>query len=73
MKPPAKCLWCESERIQTGKLMAMGGQTVFRPDKVKFWTLSEGSVPVMARVCMDCGYIDLYASVKKLGKVADEF
>jgi predicted nucleic-acid-binding Zn-ribbon protein len=72
MKKPLKCLWCESERIEDGKLMAMGGQVVFRPENVKFWTLSEGSVQVMARVCMDCGYIDLYASPKKLGKVVDE-
>jgi hypothetical protein len=53
--------------------MSMGGKTVFRPDRVKFWTLAEGSVPVLARVCMDCGYIDLYASPKKLQKLVDEF
>ena len=72
MKKPEKCLWCESERFEEGKLMAMGGQTVFRPNRVKFWTLSEGVVPIMARVCLDCGYVDLYASPKKLAKLVDE-
>ncbi len=73
MDKPTKCLWCESERIESGKLMAMGGETVFRPDNMKFWTLSQGAVPVLARVCMDCGYVDLYASPNKLKKIVEEF
>ncbi|MCU0722115.1 MAG: hypothetical protein MUC63_00605 [Planctomycetes bacterium] len=73
MSRPTKCLWCESEKIIEGKLMAMGGQTVFRPDKVKFFTLAESAVPVLARVCADCGYVDLYASPRHLKKVIAEF
>ena len=73
MEKPTKCLWCESERIVEGKLMAMGGQAVFRPSNVKFFALAESAVPVLARVCMDCGYMDLYASPKHLGKVVKEF
>jgi predicted nucleic-acid-binding Zn-ribbon protein len=73
MKQPMKCLWCESERIESGKIMAMGGTAVFRPNNVKFWTLSEGAVPLEARVCLECGYVDIYASPKKLKKIVDEF
>lgn len=72
MKRPAKCLWCESDRLEEGKIIATGGQAVFRPDRVKFWTLSEGSVPVLARVCLDCGAVDLFCSPKRLEKVVDE-
>lgn len=73
MDKPRKCLWCESERIEEGKLMALGGQVVFRPRNLKFWTLSEGSAPVVVRVCMDCGYLDLFASPGRLDKVVEEF
>ena len=41
----------------------------FKAKKARFWTLAENMVEVRARVCVDCGYIDLYADPAKLKKL----
>jgi len=41
----------------------------FKAKKAKFWTFSENMVALRARVCVDCGYVDLYADTSKLKKL----
>ena len=35
----------------------------------RFWTFAENMVEVRARVCVDCGAVDLYADTKKLKRL----
>lgn len=63
-----ECLWCESTKLAEGRLSSTG-RVYFKADKARFWTLSENMVEVRARVCVDCGYIDLYADPAKLKKL----
>ena len=60
-----RCLWCESDKLEVGKL---AGAT-FQPEKVRFFTLLTGEVELKARVCSECGYVDLYADTAKLKKI----
>ena len=41
----------------------------FKPAKTKFWSFDESMVEVRARVCVDCGYVDLYADTSKLKRL----
>jgi predicted nucleic-acid-binding Zn-ribbon protein len=63
-----ECLWCESRNLAEGRLSSTG-RVYFKAKKAKFWTLSENMVEVRARVCVDCGYVDLYADPVKLKKL----
>lgn len=64
----AKCLWCESDRLEDGKLEGTG-RTYFKPTKARFFVMATSEVEIRARVCVDCGYIDLYADTTKLKKL----
>ena len=63
-----ECLWCESKNLADGKLQT-SGLVYFKPAKTKFWTFDTSMVEVQARVCVDCGYIDLYADTSKLKRL----
>lgn len=63
-----RCLWCESERLEHGRLESTGRVT-FKADQAKFFVLATSDVELRARVCVDCGYIDLYADTAKLKKI----
>lgn len=63
-----ECLWCESTKLAEGRLSSTG-RVYFKAKKARFWTLSENMVEVRARVCVDCGYVDLYADPVKLKKL----
>jgi predicted nucleic-acid-binding Zn-ribbon protein len=63
-----ECLWCESTNLAEGRLSSTG-RVYFKAKKAKFWTLSENMVEIRARVCVDCGYVDLYADPAKLKKL----
>jgi Zn ribbon nucleic-acid-binding protein len=45
------------------------GRVYFKAKKAKFWSFAENMVEVRARVCVDCGYVDLYADTSKLKKL----
>lgn len=53
-----ECLWCESRKMADGTLTSTG-RVYFKAKKAKFWTFDENMVEVRARVCVDCGYVDL--------------
>ena len=69
--PREECLRGESRRMSDGTLSTTG-RVYFKADKARFWTFQENMVPVRARVCVDCGYIDLYADTSKLNKLVKE-
>lgn len=48
------------------------GRLYFRPDKTKFWTFQEGLVPIRARVCAACGYVQMHADTSKLTSLMPE-
>jgi ferredoxin-like protein FixX len=45
------------------------GRVYFKAKKARFWTFDENMVEVRARVCVECGYIDLYADTSKLKRL----
>lgn len=63
------CLWCEGEKLVEGRLQSTG-VIYFKPSETKFFVMADSLVGVQARVCSDCGYIDLYADTKKLKKIS---
>jgi len=64
----SECLWCESINLADGKLQSTG-LVYFKLAKTKFWSFDESMVEVRARVCVDCGYVDLYADTSKLKRL----
>jgi hypothetical protein len=66
-----ECLWCESGRMADGALSSKG-RVYFKARKARFWTFGENMVEVRARVCVDCGYVDLYADTSKLKRLVKE-
>ncbi|HYF00992.1 MAG TPA: hypothetical protein VEJ18_18865 [Planctomycetota bacterium] len=68
MTTPRECLWCESRNMAEGRIQGTG-RVYFAPANTRFWTLLDGLVDLKARVCVDCGYIDLYADTRKLKKL----
>ena len=66
-----ECLWCEGDRLVEGRLQSTG-RIYFRPLETKFFVLADSNVNIQARVCSDCGYIDLYADTTKLKKLTKE-
>jgi predicted nucleic-acid-binding Zn-ribbon protein len=68
--PRDECLWCESTRLAEGTLSSTGA-ICFKAKKARFWTFSENMVKLRARVCVDCGYVDLYADTSKLQKLVE--
>jgi predicted nucleic-acid-binding Zn-ribbon protein len=63
-----ECLWCEGRNIADGSLVSTG-KVYFKAKEAKFWVFAENMVEIQARVCVDCGYVDLYADTKKLKKL----
>ena len=66
--PRTECLWCESTRMADGHLSTTG-LVYFKADKTKFWVFAENMVELKARVCVECGYVDLYADTEKLKRL----
>ena len=63
-----ECLWCEGRNLADGVLSSTG-KVYLKARDAKFWVWAENAVEINARVCTDCGYIDLYADTAKLKKL----
>ena len=59
-----KCPKCGSENLDRGRLVNTYGNLGYKSDKQRF--LSSPVNDIEARVCIDCGYIELYLNVEKL-------
>jgi len=67
-----RCPACGHSFLVEGRVQGTG-RLYFKPDRTKFWTMTEAMVPVRAKVCPACGFIQLFADVERLRKLkADE-
>lgn len=62
----SKCLKCDSKGLENGKLV--GHNLHFRPDDLRFTTLKTG-ISISAKMCMNCGNIELFGDPKSLSKL----
>ncbi len=67
----ARCMACGHEVLVEGGMQSTG-QIYFRPEKTKFWTFLEAMVPLKAKVCTACGYIQIHADTDKLTRLMPE-
>jgi len=63
-----KCIACGHASLVSGTVQSTG-KVYFRPDKTRFFTLSEALVAVEARVCPQCGFVQTFADTSKLDKL----
>ena len=63
-----RCAACGHSVLVGGRMQGTG-RLYFRPDRTRFWTFQESLVPVVARVCAACGYIQLNADTEKLSRL----
>ena len=64
-----ECLKCKSSDVTGGKITVSRGALVFRPDDMKFWSLSlmgGTEVEQKAFACMNCGLVWSSTSPEKL-------
>ncbi len=63
-----RCAACGHSVLVEGRLESTG-RLYFRPEKTRFWVFAESLVPVRARVCTACGYIQVHADTSKLKRL----
>ena len=63
------CAACGHSGLAEGRVQG-AGRLYFKPDSTKFWTFKESLVPLKARVCPACGYVQLNADAEKLRTLA---
>jgi len=66
-----RCAACGHSVLVEGRLQGTG-RLYFHPEKTKFWTFQESMVPIRARVCTACGYIQTHADATKLSRLLPE-
>ena len=66
-----KCVSCGHTILIEGRVQGTG-RLYFRPDKTKFWVLSDSMTEVRAKVCAACGFVQMHADVEKLKKLKPE-
>lgn len=62
------CPVCHHDDVVVGKFRSTG-LNYFRPDKSKFWSLSDSNIKTMAVMCQKCGAITHFGDTKKLAKL----
>ncbi|MBN1808078.1 MAG: helix-turn-helix domain-containing protein [Planctomycetes bacterium] len=66
-----RCASCGHGTLVEGSVQGIG-RLYFRPEKSKFWTFEEALVPIHARVCTACGFIQMHADAAKLNRLVPE-
>jgi excisionase family DNA binding protein len=59
------CSLCGHEEVMPGRVQSTG-LIYFRPDKTKFWKLTDSNVKTQARMCTNCGHVLLFGDTSKL-------
>ena len=62
------CVVCGHGDLVDGHMQDIG-RLYFRPSRARFWVLREAIVPVRARVCIECGHVQLRADTRKLRRL----
>lgn len=63
-----RCAACGHSILVEGRVQGTG-RLYFRPDKTRFWTFEEAMVPILAKTCTACGYIQMHADTGKLTRL----
>ena len=63
-----RCAACGHSVMLEGRVQGTG-RLYFRPDKTRFWTFEEALVPIRAKTCAACGYIQMHADTGKLNRL----
>ncbi len=63
-----RCAACGHNVMVEGRVQG-AGRIYFHPEKTRFWTFQESLVPLRARVCTACGYVQIHADTDKLTKL----
>ena len=58
-----KCSRCGETEFEEGAVQS-AGTISFRPKGTKFLTMSPGNVSISARICMNCGLIELNGDIE---------
>jgi excisionase family DNA binding protein len=66
-----RCTACGHTVLVEGRIQT-AGRVYFKPEHTRFWTFQESMVPVVARVCTACGFIQLHADADKLNRLLPE-
>jgi excisionase family DNA binding protein len=67
-----RCASCGHGVLVPGRMQGTG-RLYFKPDKSRFWVLTDSLVGLTATVCAACGFVQLRADTRKLGRlVADQ-
>ena len=66
-----RCAACGHAVLIEGRVQGTG-RLYFRPDKTRFWTFEEAMVPIRAKTCPACGYIQMHAETSKLDSLRPE-
>ena len=67
----SKCSRCGGETVSGGLTQAKGlvENAKFHPDDAPFFSLVSSNIEVSARMCLDCGFIELWGDVDKARQV----
>lgn len=63
-----KCCRCSSKNMEAGMLKSTGGLS-FYPNKPKFMSWMTSKIGVTARMCLDCGSIEIAGDLNKARKL----
>ena len=66
-----RCAACGHGVLVEGRVQGTG-RLYFKPEKTKFWVLAESLVPLRAKACAGCGYIQIHADTAKLKRLKPE-
>ncbi len=64
----ARCAVCGHSHLVAGKLQSTG-YLYFKPAHTRFFTLSQSLVPVEARVCARCGFVQAFTDPERLDRL----
>lgn len=64
MSEENKCLRCDGTNLNSGSLQSTG-RVNFRARNTRFITARTGDIPVNAKICIDCGYVELVGDAVK--------
>ena len=69
MDSEKKCLRCGSTNLKPGAFQSTG-KIYFRAKDAKLVTVLTSGVPIDAKVCLDCGHVELIVDAEKVRSVA---
>lgn len=64
-----KCPKCDSEGFEIGVLQGFRA-AAFLPKSTKFLSLETSEIPTSARMCRNCGLIEIIGDVEKLTRLS---